>query len=131
MHNDDDMKQKGDEPATKRDLWAVEAAMRKDLSVHETTTRTLGGEVKILSTRMDRLERVVKNVVVEVGGLKAEVAGLRHDIPTMLMRMESRMMAHMDGFMAKTVKVERDQFWLIHRMDKLEDRVSRVEKRAP
>lgn len=108
MHNEDDMKHDAHEPATK-------------------------GDLERFATKDDhgRLERVVRNIAVEVSGIKAELTDFRQDILSALARTESRLISHMDGFMAKTLKVERDEFWLIHRMDKLEDRVDRIEKKSP
>jgi hypothetical protein len=145
VHNDDEMKRKGDEPATKRDLWAHEAATKKDFTALEAATKkdftaleaaTKAFEASTIegfdaaSKRMDRIEKVLKNVAVDVVGVKSTLVEMRQDFSGALTRMESRLLDRMDGFMAKTVKVERDQVYLIHRVDKLEDRVTRIEKRS-
>ena len=154
VHNDDEMKRKGDEPATKRDLWAHAAATKSDLAAHQAATKAdftahqaatkkdfeafeasmkkdFAANQAATSMRTERLEKVVKNMAVEVVGVKSSLIEMREDFSGALKRMESRLIDRMDGFMAKTVKVERDEVWLIHRVDKLEDRVSRIEKRRP
>ncbi|PIR15285.1 MAG: hypothetical protein COV48_15205, partial [Elusimicrobia bacterium CG11_big_fil_rev_8_21_14_0_20_64_6] len=80
---------------------------------------------------LGQLTKVVKNVAIEVSGIKSELTDMRQDFSSALTRTESRLIDHLDGFMAKTLKVERDEVWLIHRVDKLEDRVARIEKKSP
>ena len=111
---------------TKEDMRALESAMKKDLQTHAEATKR---GFQAASERMDRFEKVVKNLAVEVTGVKKELTHVREDFSAALKRTESRLIGHIDGFMAKTVKVERDQSILIHRMDRIEDRVSRIENR--
>jgi tetrahydromethanopterin S-methyltransferase subunit G len=135
MHNEDDMKRKGDVPATKNDLQALESAIRKDLQACATKNDLQAcatkNDLQAQSARLERVERVVKNIAVEVSRFGPSMKEMREEFSSLFVRMESRQLDRMDAFMAKTVKVEREQFWLVHRMDKIEDRVSRIEKRAP
>lgn len=133
MHNEGDMKYDAGAPATKGDLERFAAktdlellAIRADLERFATKTEVIG-----VTTRIDRMELVLKNVAVEVSGIKSELTDMRQDFSAALTRTESRLINHLDGFMAKTLKVERDEVWLIHRVDKLEDRVTRIEKKSP
>ena len=88
------MKRKGDEPAAKRVLWS-QVSLKKDLQTHaEATKRGFQG----WSKRMDRLEKAVKNVAVEVDGVKKEISYLREDFLAALKRMEARLIDHIDGF---------------------------------
>ena len=164
MHNEDEMKRKGQEPATKNDLWAHEAATKSQLQAHEAATKSqlqaheaatrndsqslrndfqaLRGdfkahvaatkdEFKAVSSRFDRLERVVKKVAVDVSGFKTALVEMSENFSAVLTQRNSELMDRLDGFMAKTLKVERDEVWLIHRVDNLEDRVTRIEKKSP
>lgn len=85
MHNEDDMRHDANKPATKGDL-----------------------ERFATKTDLGRLERAVRAMAIEVSGVKSELTDFRQDILAALARTESRLISHMDGFMAKTLKVERD-----------------------
>ena len=116
MHNDEGMKRKGDEPTMRKDLWALETALRKDI----------GG----ITSGLAETNKVLRNVVVEVSRLKADDVAREERYSAALQNMASQITSRMDAFMSQTLKVGSDQFWLIHRLDKIEERVARVEKRA-
>ena len=124
MHNDENMKRKGDEPTTRKDLWALETAIReatrKDIGALETGLRK---DIGALSTSVDETRKLAHNLAVGQSRTDAQVSGLREEFSSVIRNLESRLVGHIDGFMSKTLKVGSDQFWLIHRMDELEGRV--------
>ena len=101
MHNEDEMKRRGDEPVTKKDLWAHEAATRELQASTKRGFQAAAQDVQALGQRLD----------------------LRMDTFEAVMR---RMAAALVRSQAKTD----EKFYLIRRMDKVEDRVTRLERRA-
>lgn len=119
MHNEGDMKRKGAEPATKADLDRF--ATKEDLARFAAET----------NSRMDELTSEARRQCAMLGKIEASMDGLREDVVSVIKGMESRLTERMDSFMSNTLRVDRDNILLVHRLDKVEGRVSDLERRAP
>ena len=84
-----------------------------------------------MDRRFDEMAAVVRRQSTEIVKTQASVDGLREDVLSVIKGMESRLTGRMDAFMSNTMRVDRDNILLIHRMDKVEGRVSDLERRAP
>ena len=102
----------------KSDLAATKAELKADLAANETAIRT---ELKETTRRLSK----------EIVATQTNAAKLKDELMHFMRRMQSNLLNQMDGFMTKTRKVDVDQVFLIHRMDKLEKRVGSLEARAP
>ncbi|HBO97401.1 MAG TPA: hypothetical protein DD648_05155 [Candidatus Omnitrophica bacterium] len=151
MHNSDDMKENDDRPATKGDLDRLTAMIGLDRFATKidldrfATKDDLERSAAESSARMDRMDErfdgmdrrfdemaaVVRRQSTEIVKTQASVDGLREDVLSVIKGMESRLTGRMDAFMSNTMRVDRDNILLIHRMDKVEGRVSDLERRAP
>ena len=102
-------------------LWALpkleEIMQNEDMADRAPATK---GDLKETTRRLSK----------EIVGTQASVAKLKDDLVHAMRRMQSTLLNQMDGFMTKTRKVDVDQLFLIHRMDKLEKRVDSLETRA-
>ncbi len=119
IHNDAEMKRKGDEPTTRKDLWALETALRKDMGVLETGLRkdmgTLGSQIAELKSDSAETKKVVRNIAAEMSRMKADNISQRESDAAARQRETSRIIDHMDGFMSKTLKVGSEQSWGLFR----------------
>jgi len=155
MHNEGDMKRKGAEPATKADLdrFATKDdldrfATKDDLGRFATkddlgrfaTKADLEQFAKKddmtrfaveTNSRMDEFSTVLRRQSVRIVKLEASMDGLREDVVSVIKGMESRLTERMDSFMSNTLRVDRDNILLVHRLDKVEGRVSNLERRVP
>ncbi|MBI4371346.1 MAG: hypothetical protein HY552_03500 [Elusimicrobia bacterium] len=130
------MKRGGDQPAMRRDLEALEARLWKRFGEGDLRMETFEKRMSLLDKRMERvdermdtLESVVKRMAAAIVNFQAEMRTMREDFASAMTRMESRLLERMDGFMSIVVKVDRGQTILVHRVDKLEERVGRLERR--
>lgn len=121
MHNDD-VKKRDERPATKGDLADLESRLSGRMD-------KMDGRMDKMDGRMERTEEAVRGVAKALLAFKTEVFE-RFDLQEAAMRrMYSGIIDKIDGFMSKTIKVDKDQTILVHRVDKLEGRVSRLEAR--
>ena len=84
-----------------------------------------------LDGRLDDMTAVVMRQSMRIVKVEASVDNLREDVISALKGVESRLTERMDAFMSNTLRVDRDNILLVHRMDKVEGRVSELERRAP
>ena len=118
MHNNDDMNAQDDQPATKGDLGLVRAELKEEIACLRAELKSENGETR-------------RSLAIEIVKTQAAVEGLREDVTSSISGMESRITARMDSFMSNTMRVDRDNILLIHRMDKVEGRVADLERRTP
>ena len=137
MHNEGDMKRKGAEPATKADLdrfatkddlgrFATKADLEQFAKKDDMTRFAVE-----TNSRMDEFSTVLRRQSVRIVKLEASMDGLREDVVSVIKGMESRLTERMDSFMSNTLRVDRDNILLVHRLDKVEGRVSNLERRVP
>lgn len=146
MHNEDDMKRKGDAPATKDGLDRLAANMnlerfatKDDLARFATkddlerfaTKDDWGRFAAESSSRMDEMASVVRRQSVRIVNSEASVDARFDEVMSAFKGMESRLTGRMDDFMSNTLRVDRDNILLNHRMDKVEGRISGLERPAP
>ncbi len=156
MHNEDEMKRKGAQPATKDDLdrFATKDDLKRFATKDDLDRFATKDDLKRFATKddlkrfatkddlaqglgrcaskdsVDELAAVVRRQSVRLVKVEASVDSLREDVISALRGVESRLTGRMDAFMAATLRVDRDNILLVRRMDKVEERVSRIEQRA-
>ena len=137
MHNKDDMKNHDEQPATKGDLNRLAATINSDRFATKDDLKRFATKDDLArfatesNSRMDEMTAVARRQSVKIVKIEASVDGLREDVISVIKGMESRLTERMDTFMSNTLRVDRDNILLIHRMDKVEGRVSDLERRAP
>ena len=150
MHNDDEMKRKRAEPATKGDLdrFATKDDLERFATKDDLERFATKDDLERFATKVD-LERfatkvdlkrfatkdemtaVLRRQSLKIVSLETSMGAFRDDVISAIKGVESRMTKRMDTFMSNTMRVDRDNILLIHRLDKVEGRVSDLERRAP
>ena len=128
MHNEDAMRKRDDRPLTKED--AKQFATKEDLKLFATKD-DLAGFATETRTRFDTLEAVVRRQTTVIVNDQADRNSFREEIISMIQTMDSRNAARVDAFMSNTLRVDRDNLILVHRMNLVEGRVTDLERRAP
>lgn len=122
MHNKD-MKRGGNLPATKKALGSMETRLcgRIEACDHRLSA---------IDQRLDTLTSVIRRVAVDVVEGRGDARAMREDFSSAMTRMNSHLTTQMDAFMANTLRVDRDNILLTQRVDKIEGRISQLERRA-
>lgn len=77
------------------------------------------------------LKADIRRVAIHVTNLESKLSTELRAIESNNSKRASEFFSKVDAFMSRTIKVETDETFLIHRMDNLEKRVSSLETRAP
>lgn len=122
MHNKD-MKRIVNAPATKKALESMEARLCGRIGACDD-------RLNVIDQQLATLTSVVRRVAVDVVEGRGDARAMREDFSSAMTRMNSHLTAQMDAFMANTLRVDRDNILLTHRVDKIEGRISQLERRA-
>ena len=139
MHNED-MNPAENIPATKADfapIMAILMDLRAGLAQCATKDELKGFATKEdlasgfgeIAERIGTLEAVVRRIAMDQTRLRAEVNDQIDALRLEVRGFFSRTVGQVDGFMSTTMKVDRGQIILVHRVDRLEERMSRFDGR--
>jgi hypothetical protein len=118
--------------ATKDDLkrFATKDDLKRFATKDDLAQFAKKDDLKRFPTK-DEMTAVLRRQSLKIVSLETSMGTFRNDVISAIKGVESRMTKRMDTFMSNTMRVDRDNILLIHRIDKVEGLVSDLERRVP